>query len=645
MGRRRQTSSLTNRIIDLHHEIVERDKIMEANVEGNSRDNSSESRLLCERTRPIVALPIELLVYVFSFVTSARDKTKLRYVSQRLRSAVEAPSLWRDFTWPHFDIREEQSIKSVFKSCGGHVKRISFPDLVIPVKLFQYCSNVIQLSIPSANLSFNQLKTAMRFMKNLQYLDITWKSRKDVKRLLLICANLKELTISEEVKGASFHSVFLLLLLNEWGKLRLTPHILNIVSNDLSPVKDAIEQWVPSRPSSASHTSYLKVYRNFKVLIGLGPTFPSLQLLFIGQYCTIPYVVGSNYGLLGLDGDSLVLFNRTIGGGNVVHKAIVMGSGDIRTSPMNVNNIGFLTHFDASQRDFYSGHLEQLAIACPNLQQLSLFDNVNCLKSLQGLRAVASFCKNLAGLNIIGISASQVESCVQLWEILVDLQLSYLAIGLCCLLCFENDETKQIVTNLHQKCLKMKALESYLDHDCTYCTESKQLLELSNFPSLIHCITCNINIISIPEKLRYLKYAHGNMYASWPVANYNLDQLCIVSDQLALPDSFMSTISAHGGLVHVILSVNFVTQNGIAALIDNSPNLITCHVHIRTSAVWCILFNPRDFRSRLEKKYSQRKLFLCGSYQLVKGKICYLELRKLLRHHTVELASLWSYGI
>jgi len=602
---------------------------MERNVEGSSS---------------IVALPIELLVYVFSFMTS-RDKTKLRYVSGRIRAAVETPSLWRDFTWPHFDLREERTVKSVLKSCGGHVKRISFPDLVIPIKVFQYCSNVVQLSMPSAKLSFIQLKTAMRCMKNLQYLDVTWKSRKDVKSLLLVCANLKELTISEEVKGASFHSVFLLLLLNEWGKLRLTPHTVNIVSSDLSPVKDAIEQWVPSRPSSADHTSYLKVYRNFKVLIGLGPTFPSLQLLFIGQYCTIPFVVGSSYGLLGLDGDSLVLFHRTIGDGNVIHKAIVMGSGDIRTSPMTVNNIEFLTHFDASQRDFYSGHLEQLAIACPNLQQLSLFDNVNCLKSLQGLRAIATFCKYLAGLNIIGISGGQVESCVQLWEILVDLQLSYLAIGLCCLLCFEDYETKQIVTSLYQKCSRMKALESYRDHDCTYCADNEQLLELSNFPSLIHCITCNINIVNIPEKLRYLKYAYGNICSSWPNANYNLNQLCIVSEQLALPDSFMNAISAHGGLVHVILSVNFATQNGIAALIENSRNLITCHVHIRTSAVWCILFNSRDFKSRLEKKYSDRKLFLCGSFHLVKGKLCYVELRKLLRYHTVELASLWSYGM
>ena len=615
-------------------------------MERNVEDNSSESRLLREQSLyTLVALPIELLVYVFSFVTSARDKVKLRYVSQRSRAAVETPSLWRDFTWSHFDFREERSIKSVFKSCGGHVKRLSFPDFVIPVKLFQHCSNVVQLCLPSAKLTVNQLRTAMQYMKTLQYLDISWTPRIEIKGLLLISTNLKELTIREQVKGSSFHTAFLVVLLNEWASLRLTPYTLNIVSSILSSVRDALGQWMPSRPSSADHTSYLKVYKNYEVFLGLAPTFPAFQLQFVGQNCTIPYVAARNYGLLGLDSDSLVLSDRTVGDGKVVvHKAIVMGSGSVQTGPLSINNIEFVTYFDAAQSDFYSGHIEQLAIACPNLQQLNLMHNVNCLKNLQGLRAVATFCKNLAGLNIVGISVKEVECCVKLWEILVDLQLTYLAIELCCLLCFEeNDQTKQIIIGLYQKCLKMKALESYYENNCANCIENEQSLQLSNFPSLILCITKLIDIVDISEKLRYLKYTGGNMYNSWSIANCNLEQLCILSDQLALPDSFMNAISAHGGLVHVILSINFVTQTGIAALIENSPSLITCHVHIRTGAVWCILFNPKDFRSRLEKKYSHRKLFLCGSYRLVKGMMSFHELHDLMRQQTMDLASLWTY--
>ena len=44
----------------------------------------------------------------------------------------------------------------------------------------------------------------------------------------------------------------------------------------------------------------------------------------------------------------------------------------------------------AAKCGFFCEHLEQLAIACPNLQQLNLKENVNCLKSLQGLRAIAT---------------------------------------------------------------------------------------------------------------------------------------------------------------------------------------------------------------------------------------------------------------
>ena len=52
--------------------------------------------------------------------------------------------------------------------------------------------------------------------------------------------------------------------------------------------------------------------------------------------------------------------------------------------------------------------------ACPNLQQLGLLKNVNCLKSLQGLRVIATYCQKLEDLNIIGVSVELVENCVQL---------------------------------------------------------------------------------------------------------------------------------------------------------------------------------------------------------------------------------------
>ena len=82
------------------------------------------------------ALPTELLAYVISFLTNVRDVGKLRYVSSRLRSVCDTSWVWREFIWPQFDIREEHCVRSLLKSCGKYIKRVSFPDHVIrPSKL------------------------------------------------------------------------------------------------------------------------------------------------------------------------------------------------------------------------------------------------------------------------------------------------------------------------------------------------------------------------------------------------------------------------------------------------------------------------------------------------------------------------------
>ena len=83
----------------------------------------------------------------------------------------------------------------------------------------------------------------------------------------------------------------------------------------------------------------------------------------------------------------------------------------------------------------YSDHLEQLAVACPNHQRLNLKDVDNCLESLHGLRAIVTACKNLQGLNLTGISVSQVESYLLLWELLSSAKnLTHLAVELCTLI-------------------------------------------------------------------------------------------------------------------------------------------------------------------------------------------------------------------
>ena len=377
-------------------------------------------------------------------------------------------------------------------------------------------------------------------------------------------------------------------------------------------------------------------------------TFPKSQFDFVGHNFKQLFVNASNYGVLGLSRgrDHFLLVSRATDDGTVLHEARITDGYEHPLSS-EITNIKFLTHFNASLcGSLYPGHLEQLAVACPSLQQLNLARSVNCLRKLQGLHAIASCCQKLASLNILGFSVEEVENCVQLWKILADLQLSSLAIEFCCLQCFEEDQTKEIIIGLHKKCYKMKALQSFCEHRCPKCTENKQPLQLSYFQLLIYCATVGIDLPSICEKLRYMSYRSLTMLYSWSMVNCNLQDLCIETEFSILPDSFMNTISSHGGLVQVILIAKSVTHNGIADLIDNSPNLIVCHVYINTDPIWnwCGLLNQQDVKSKLEKKYSQRKLFLCGSYHVVKGETPFSEIKELFTLYNPNFVSMWSYN-
>ena len=52
----------------------------------------------------------------------------------------------------------------------------------------------------------------------------------------------------------------------------------------------------------------------------------------------------------------------------------------------------------------------------------------------------------------------------------------------------------------------------------------------------------------------------------------------IVVRDTSIPNTFMQAISAHGGLVHVVLMARHVSEDGITTLIGNSPNLIALHI-------------------------------------------------------------------
>ena len=115
---------------------------------------------------------------------------------------------------------------------------------------------------------------------------------------------------------------------------------------------------------------------------------------------------------------------------------------------------------------------------------------------------------------------------------------------------------------------------------------------------------------------------------------YSLQELCFHSETIDIPKSFMSTISAHGGLVHVVvLDVNSVTSEGITTLIMNAPNLLTLFFHIYVN---CIKgFDQENLQLTLKETFHNRKLFTMGGYKLEKEHYYEYEQR-------TNLLSLWN---
>jgi len=548
------------------------------------------------------------------------------------------------FTWPQFDSWEENCVKGALKSCGQYIKILSFPHHVTPLKLamLRDCANLVELRLPTSKLNYDQLGKAMQPMWNLQVLDVQWTGK--IHLLLVICNRLKELTVIME--ELDFTEV-----LTEWATKEFIPNTLSIISTKYFRTVDIRQLWLSlNADSSIDHTSCFKVYGRYKVPMNLSTSMPDFQLQF-GQPCTLPFVRASMYGLLGFDVDLLLLTSSTHAyGANTSHKATmvykdrygfdtIIQRNDLNN---NIDNLAFISHFDASHSYLQSGHLEQLAMACHNLLELNLKHNIDCLKSLKGVRAITACCHNLRGLNLLFISAKYVESQVQLWEILVKMKLTYLAIDASVLLPYEIDEqTMSSLSSLYQKCVDLKALE----FDSEQVDKVGGGLLLSEFPSLVHLFartnssTAMTDILYGCTQLKFLIYS-SDRFDSFclPAPNCNLEQLYV--DTIDISKTFMEAISAHGGLEHVVMEVRSVTGDGVAALIENSPKLITCQInakHFNTSVAG-VKLDLKDFKKTLEKKFYNRKLFSCGSYNF--SRQCLTPFMMICNNS--ELTSMWS---
>ena len=616
-------------------------------------------------------LPIELLVYIFSFLPTSRDLVRLRFVSRKIRSISEVPSLWNTFLWPWYDKREERSVNDVLKVCGTYVNQLIFPDVIgcvrtsvqchewgdlacglyvsrthiqevieklsvmapsTAMKMLRHCCNVTKVTLGIC-LNGDEVKEIVEKMKHLRKLEICLSE--PIKPIIAVvsCANLEKLVLCGF--NVQYDRYIKQECLSEWVRVGFRPPNLSLVfhedtwmcNNDLPEILQQWPQWNSQIP--AGHTACFSVYYTECTPLDTSSAVPALQLDF-GQTATYPCVKASDFGLFGFGKDLLLLTNST-GDGKIVHKASVIQSDQFLfyTSNLccNVSGLNFVTDFIATSCGLLSGHLEQLSIACPNLERLNLRSNTSCLESLQGLRSIVDHCHNLQAVNLEGVHVTKIENCIKFWEVLSKIKmLNHLRIEMCAMKPFiEIDICSQhSFVQLACKFIHLKQLElMFRDDPCKpFSGKSNQVyLVLSHFPSLACCFaetrTMNtaVDIITNCKYLKCFKCDCWGLYfnkQSLPtVLNMYLQYLDIHLKKGGIGEVFMDSVSAHGKLEIVILVVSSVTENGITALIENSPKLHLFKIHFNRGSGFFDKKHEqlRSFKDTLKKKLLHRKLF------------------------------------
>ena len=172
----------------------------------------------------LLQLPMEMLVYIISFLSSLHDKIKLQYVSKWLKDAIEGtPSLWKEFVLPYCDSKEEHSVIEILRVCGQHVKILSFPQCKlfpsIIIEMLQCCSNVQHLDLSSTTLDPDQVRKITDNMQYLQTLELMIGIKVDIKKILQSTCQLKHLRLFTDST-----TVFI-----DWNELEIRPASLEVV--------------------------------------------------------------------------------------------------------------------------------------------------------------------------------------------------------------------------------------------------------------------------------------------------------------------------------------------------------------------------------------------------------------------------------
>ena len=201
----------------------------------------------------------------------------------------------------------------------------------------------------------------------------------------------------------------------------------------------------------------------------------------------------------------------------------------------------------------------------------------------------------------------------------------------------EDDMYKKQLASL---CTTLRALELY----CNCRTTMKDYELQYHFSALRYCRlnlvqhpTCIQDIITTCKNLNCFS-CHSNilLQLSSPPCLNSLQQLCIISQDNAVDNSFMDAVSAHGKPIHVFFKVHSVLGQGITTLVNNSPDLLTFTVSTRE----LIGFDHGSEMKLLMKRFSHRKLFKFGILNFVPLNV---DPDYLLRN--TDLLPLWPFRL
>jgi len=208
-------------------------------------------------------------------------------------------------------------------------------------------------------------------LRCLQTLEIEVDEYDDIKYILLNTRRLKELTMllnqmSSKIKG----------VLKHWIELEMRPSTINIFAATLFSEVITKECFYYATQRTAIHTANFSVYYRYNIeLLNFIPTFPSFQLQFktSGQVTT-PCVKLSDFGILGMNNDVAVMTDCQYGERTMYMVRYLSGGILVNSSPITrCDNLSCVTHFGFTNCYLlHSGHLEQLAIVCPNIKRLNL---------------------------------------------------------------------------------------------------------------------------------------------------------------------------------------------------------------------------------------------------------------------------------